>query len=297
MANMCYRFDGVDLGLPLIFSGGFHNYLHTISLPPHAHTQGVEITYVMKGDTCWLLDDGTELFLSGGSLAAVQPDVRHHGQGNIIRPCWLFWFILNLESPDCLLNTPFLPPDAAELQAVFRNAGNCVRRAPEHYDFYAEQLIRQLPQSGTTDFLQLAALRNTLCQMVMAAAGVFRSSSGTPQPDSTVAGNAEKIMRLNLGKELTMTAIAEKLGLSATSFIKRFKQETGLTPADFFQRIKVEDARRRLAGSGASITAIAFELGFASSQHFASVFKQYTGMTPREFRLKSVKQEPSGLSN
>jgi hypothetical protein len=55
---MCYRFDGVDLGLPLIFSGGFHNYLHTISLPPHAHPQGVEITYVMKGDTCWLLAAG-----------------------------------------------------------------------------------------------------------------------------------------------------------------------------------------------------------------------------------------------
>ncbi len=84
---------------------------------------------------------------------------------------------------------------------------------------------------------------------------------------------------------------------SATGFIKRFKYETGLTPADFFQRIKVEEARRRLAVPKAAITAIAFDLGFSSSQYFASVFKKYTGTTPREYSRKVLSAlSPSSLN-
>ena len=91
-------------------------------------------------------------------------------------------------------------------------------------------------------------------------------------------------MRLNIERNLSMTDIAEKLGLSTTGFIKRFKHETGLTPADFYQRIKIEEAIRRLTGATASITEIAFNLGFTTSQYFASVFRKYTGTTPREYR-------------
>ncbi len=288
MANLHYGFNGLDIGLPVIYSGGFHNYLHTVRLPPHTHQQGVEITYVLKGDACWLLEDGTELFLSGGTLAAVQPDVLHHGQGNIISPCWLFWFTLDLDAADCLVNTPFSAADIAELKRIFKNAGNCVRRAPDHYEFHAEMLIEQLAGMEQPDFLRYASLRNTLCRMIIDTAEVFRSSGATERPGARIAGKAERIMRTRLGRGLNMTDIAEELGLSATGFIKRFKYETGVTPADFFQRIKIEEARRRLTIPRTAITAIAFDLGFSSSQYFASVFKKYTGTTPREYRRKTI---------
>ena len=288
MANLHYGFNGRDIGLPMIFSGGFHNYLHTVRLLPHTHPQGVEITYVMKGDACWLLEDGTELFLSGGTLAAIQPEIPHQGQGNIISPCWLFWFVLDLETADCRLNTPFSAPDIAELKRIFKDAGNCVRRAPDHYEFQAERLLEQFANLEQPDFLQCASLRNTLCRMIIDTAEVFRGSAGTERPDARIAGKAEKIMRTRLGRDLNMTDIAEELGLSATGFIKRFKYETGLTPADFSQRIKIEEARRRLTVLKSSITAVAFDLGFSSSQYFASVFKKYTGITPREYRDKAT---------
>jgi AraC-like DNA-binding protein len=294
MANLHYRFNGRDIGLPVIYSGGFHNYLHTVSLLPHIHPQGVEITYVMKGNACWLLENGSELFLSGDTLAVIQPDIPHQGQGNIISPCWLFWFVLNLETADCLLNTPFSAQDIAELKRIFKDAGNCVRRAPEHYEFHAKRLLEQLASLELPDFLQCASLRNSLCRMLIATAEVFRVASGTERPDARIAGKAEKIMRVNLGRDLNMTDIAEKLGLGSTGFIKRFKYETGLTPADFFQRIKMEEARRRLTAPKSPITAIAFDLGFSSSQYFSSVFKKYTGITPREYRRSVLSaQSPS----
>jgi AraC-like DNA-binding protein len=86
-----------------------------------------------------------------------------------------------------------------------------------------------------------------------------------------------------------MGEIADKLGFGTTGFIKRFKHETGLTPADFAQRIKIEEARRRLTDTGNSITEIAFKLGFSTSQYFSSVFRKYTGATPREYRNSTRK--------
>ena len=284
MANLRYGFKGWDIGLPMIFSGGFHNFLHTVDLHSHIHPEGVEITYVMKGDACWLLDDGTELFLSGGSLAVIQTDTPHQGRGNIISPCWLFWFVLDLEEKDCLHNTPFSSEDAANLKEIFKNAGNCVRRVPEHYEFHAKRLLEQFPNREKPDFPHLASLRNSLCTMIIDAAEILQGVMGTERPDSRIAEKAEKIMRMNLERNLSMTDIAEKLGLSTTGFIKRFKHETGLTPADFYQRIKIEEARRRLMGTEAAITEIAFTLGFSTSQYFASVFRKYTGTTPREYR-------------
>lgn len=289
MGNLQYRFKGHDIGLPMISSGGFHNFLHTVNLRSHLHPEGVEITYVMKGDACWLLDDGTELFLSGGSLAVIQPNVLHQGRGNIISPCWLFWFVLDLEDADNLLNTPFSRGDMAELKRIFRNTGNCVRRVPENYDFNAKRLLEQLSEEGNPDFLHRASLRNSICTLIIDAAEVFRGATAKARPDSLVAERAESIMRMNLGRNMNMTDIALKLGLSTTGFIKQFKHETGLTPADFYQRIKIEDARRRLTGTDASITEIAFNLGFSTSQYFSSVFRKYTGTTPREYRRSGGK--------
>lgn len=327
MANIRYVFKGSDIGLPMIFSGGFHNFLHTVDLHSHLHPEGVEITYVMKGDACWLLDDGAELFLSGGSLAVIQPNTPHQGRGNIISPCWLFWFVLDLEGNDCLRNTPFIHEDAAVLKDIFRKAGNCVRSVPDHYNFLAKRLIDtlgrslsaqkpqrtdqplsvpgnakllpgfknaqedfrtmnpgQLSNERRLDFLDHASLRNSLCTLIIDTAEILQGTAGTINADKQISGKAEKIMRMNIERNMSMTDIAEKLGLSTTGFIKWFKHETGLTPADFYQRIKIEEARRRLTGTDASVTEIAFNLGFSTSQYFASVFKKYTGTTPREYR-------------
>jgi AraC-like DNA-binding protein len=47
--------------------------------------------------------------------------------------------------------------------------------------------------------------------------------------------------------------------------------------------LRLEEAKRLLAGGGASVTTIALELGFPSSQHFATVFRRAVGCTPGAF--------------
>jgi len=62
-----------------------------------------------------------------------------------------------------------------------------------------------------------------------------------------------------------------------------------MTPADYIQRRRVEKVRILLTDSHRSITDIAFESGFSSSQYLCKVFKKYAGTTPRTFRFHRPK--------
>ncbi|MDD2461346.1 MAG: helix-turn-helix domain-containing protein, partial [Kiritimatiellae bacterium] len=59
---------------------------------------------------------------------------------------------------------------------------------------------------------------------------------------------------------------------------------TGLPPHHFLLTCRIEEAKRRLSVKGLSITRIAQDLGFCSSQHFSSHFKRATGLKPLAWR-------------
>ena len=86
----------------------------------------------------------------------------------------------------------------------------------------------------------------------------------------------------HLDEPLGIPELARLAGLSEARFKVRFKEETGVPPGDYVQRARIEEARRRIAAGDKSITRVAFDLGFSSSQYFSTVFKRFTGRSPRE---------------
>ena len=72
--------------------------------------------------------------------------------------------------------------------------------------------------------------------------------------------------------------------LSPNTILARFRKLTGLPPQAFLVKCRVHKAKELLALRTKSVTEIAVELGFASSQHFATRFRLETGMTPRQWR-------------
>jgi AraC-like DNA-binding protein len=58
----------------------------------------------------------------------------------------------------------------------------------------------------------------------------------------------------------------------------------GMAPGAWYTRRRIERAQERLREGGRAITEVAHELGFSSSQHFATVFKRHTGLTPGAWR-------------
>lgn len=88
-------------------------------------------------------------------------------------------------------------------------------------------------------------------------------------------------------ENLNLTKLAEIACFSKFHFHRLFHEMVGETLNDFIQRVRLEKSAHKLSTElNKSITEIALETGFATSQHFAKVFKDFHGISPSSFRVK-----------
>jgi AraC-like DNA-binding protein len=96
----------------------------------------------------------------------------------------------------------------------------------------------------------------------------------------------EQTLRENLSHQWTVEEMAALVGLGTTAFSEKVKNYTGFSPLNYLINIRISEALKLLKRQNVPVTDIALEVGFYSSQHFATTFKKLTGYTPREFRKK-----------
>ena len=84
--------------------------------------------------------------------------------------------------------------------------------------------------------------------------------------------------------ELKIGEIAKLCNVSEIYFRKLFKEHSGLSPANYRLRAKLEKAKMYLEYDNMSIAEISEMLKFTDTAYFCKQFKAHTGMTPLEFR-------------
>ena len=89
---------------------------------------------------------------------------------------------------------------------------------------------------------------------------------------------------LHIKERLTMDMLAREAGYTEYYFSHKFKQEMGLSVADYIKREKVRQAKLLLSGTKMSIQEISDELSFGSRSYFSSTFQKETGISPSEYR-------------
>jgi transcriptional regulator GlxA family with amidase domain len=91
-------------------------------------------------------------------------------------------------------------------------------------------------------------------------------------------------MASHLRGDLSVAALARRASLSPRQFARRFKAAYGATPAELVERLRLDEARRRLSERTATIEQVAASVGYTSSDAFRRAFERRFGIAPRNYR-------------
>ncbi|WIJ23828.1 helix-turn-helix transcriptional regulator [Devosia sp. RR2S18] len=88
-----------------------------------------------------------------------------------------------------------------------------------------------------------------------------------------------------LDQQWTLENMAAECSLSRTQFSQHCQALTNMTPVRYLQMVRLEAARKWLSErAAATVTEIALECGFSSSQYFATCYKRRFGYSPQQTR-------------
>ena len=74
--------------------------------------------------------------------------------------------------------------------------------------------------------------------------------------------------------------------LAERTFKRRFVAATGIAPLDYVQRLRVEDAKRRLERTDSPVDEVGWRVGYEDPAFFRRLFKRSTGMAPGAYRKR-----------
>jgi AraC-like DNA-binding protein/mannose-6-phosphate isomerase-like protein (cupin superfamily) len=83
---------------------------------------------------------------------------------------------------------------------------------------------------------------------------------------------------------LTVADLAQVACMSQTTLMRTFGRIMGRSPIDHLIRLRISKAKELLRTTGASVTDIAFQVGFNDSNYFSRQFRQVNATSPREYR-------------
>jgi AraC-like DNA-binding protein len=93
-----------------------------------------------------------------------------------------------------------------------------------------------------------------------------------------------RFVRERLDRPADVTELAARHGMSRTRFSHHFRETTGLSPARFMARVRLEEAARSLALTDDPLHTIAAATGFADANHLCKAFRRHFRTSPGAFR-------------
>jgi len=88
----------------------------------------------------------------------------------------------------------------------------------------------------------------------------------------------------HLSENITVEILAEKALMSPRNFARVFLKETGITPAKYIEKLRLETARRRLEETSLTLDEISNECGINNADGLRRLFLRHIKTTPSDYR-------------
>jgi AraC family transcriptional regulator len=102
---------------------------------------------------------------------------------------------------------------------------------------------------------------------------------------------ARALLHRHYASEHRLPSLARTVGMSTFHFARIFSELAGASPHRYLQRIRLNEAARRLI-QGDSVTEACFSCGFRNLSHFIRAFARQFGASPGKYKLQSVRRSP-----
>lgn len=86
-----------------------------------------------------------------------------------------------------------------------------------------------------------------------------------------------------LAEAVTVAELAEHVAMSPSAFAHMFRDVTGMSPYQFFKRMRLDRARVLLVEQQLTASEVSRMVGYANLSHFITEFKRHFGVTPRAY--------------
>lgn len=283
--------------LPGICTVGFWDakYPQSWGLATHCN-EGFKIAYLARGSLDLVVDDVAHPFAQG-QFIIIRPWQLHSMGGPNVGASRLLWIMLDggLRRPSEAWRWPdwmVLSPDEEQTlgrlltqndQPVWDGGADLCRA----FEALPPILTSREPHEGETRLkVAVNAIMLSLLDRMGEQAPKLDPRLSTSQ--NTVAIFLRRLVRA-IDQDWTLDAMAEECSLSRTRFADYCKRLTNMSPRQYLQNLRLEQARQRLANDDKeSVTEVAFACGFHSSQYFSSAFRKRYGLSPQMSRMAAL---------
>jgi AraC-like DNA-binding protein len=234
-------------------------------------TEAFILIYCVQG-TGWLrLGDAERIDVPQHSLLVIPAGVAHSYGADETDPWSIYWFHLKGEQIEDILSQSGLQSGRTQLP-------------PSE----AEKLIELF--RVCFDLLSTGAYQEPNLLHVSHAARYMLSHLGLAQrlhqeeKAKAYYDQAVLYMQQKLEMNITLDELAEHTRISRQHLNYVFRKATGITPIDYYLRLKMQRACQMLDLTDQTIKEVSLALGFGDPFYFSRLFKKMIGLSPTQYR-------------
>jgi two-component system response regulator YesN len=110
-----------------------------------------------------------------------------------------------------------------------------------------------------------------------------------PEQDDAKQHHVERMLQIiedDLAGDISLSSVAEALGLNPAYVSRLFKQTMGQTFMEYVTGIRIEKSKRLLTLTEMKVGDVGRQIGYSQDYYFIRLFKEHTGVTPGVYRKK-----------
>ena len=248
------------------------------------------ITHCQEGRIEFEYKNGEYLYLASGDLSIQKntENIRHrycplshyHGVSvaidmNRVPRCF-----------SCILDDVFVSPEELEMKFCSEKPYSIMRENISIEHIFSE--LYSVPENIRKGYHKVKVLELLLFLSGLEYKGESEERRYFSRPQVTAAKEAKKYLLAHLDEHITITELADMLGISSTSLKICFKGVYGDTINGYITNCKMQKAASLLKNTDKSVLEIAGIVGYNNGSKFAGAFRRVMNKSPNEYRKSPV---------